>query len=83
MSRQVLNPAIYSAVKRMSFKQMNDYLLDIYQSGMQEEKEKLMLGADEAAIMDLDTFRDIISEVDSLSSEQIEAIVQKMTELMN
>lgn len=81
MARQILNPAVYAMTKRMTFRQMNDYLLDIYQSGMADEKSQLLGDADEAVVFYLDDLKDILLEVDGVTPDIADKIVEKINTL--
>ncbi|MBQ0089519.1 MAG: hypothetical protein KBT27_09335 [Prevotellaceae bacterium] len=76
MARQVLTPQIYAGLKRLNFKQMSDFLTDIYCSGMEDEKEKIMGDSDEAAVMSLSGFHDVLMDVEGMTPEFADKIVE-------
>jgi len=41
MARMVINPADFGRVKKMSFKELNDYIYNLYAQGRRDVKEDL------------------------------------------
>lgn len=75
----VINPADYSRVKRMNFKELNNYIYNLYAQGRADAKEELLGGYDEAVVLTPEGFEERLFTIPWMTSEEFEDIYNALT----
>lgn len=78
MARMIINPADFGRIKRMKFRELNDYLYHLYSQGRSDAKEELCGGYPVAVVFTNEGMEERLKEIPWMDDDKLNDIFEAM-----